>query len=118
METRGPFKGPRAYDPSGLPLHSDNQSIFKERIYLDAADPNILHDEMTTIDNALTHPWKVLKTYKKTNAPDFVQNICGVGNNHVQIGKDSYFLSADGLLMPVKKDQGPPDLRYFNTTRR
>jgi hypothetical protein len=23
-------------------------------------------------------------------------------------------LSADGLLMPVKKGQPPPDLRYFN----
>jgi hypothetical protein len=27
VETRG-FKGPRAYDASGLPLHFDNQSIF------------------------------------------------------------------------------------------
>jgi hypothetical protein len=24
VETRGPFKGPRAYDASGLPLHFDN----------------------------------------------------------------------------------------------
>jgi hypothetical protein len=32
VETRG-FKGPRAYDETGLPLHTDNQSIFRERIY-------------------------------------------------------------------------------------
>ncbi len=25
VETRGPFKGPRAYDHTGLPLHFDNQ---------------------------------------------------------------------------------------------
>ncbi len=25
VDTRGPFKGPRAYDASGLPLHFDNQ---------------------------------------------------------------------------------------------
>jgi hypothetical protein len=31
----------------------------------------------------------------------------------VRIGNDSYMLSADGLLMPAKKDQPPPDLRYF-----
>ena len=31
VESRG-FKGPRAYDASGLPLHEDNESIFKERI--------------------------------------------------------------------------------------
>jgi hypothetical protein len=31
IETRN-FKGPREFDASGLPLHKDNQSIFKERI--------------------------------------------------------------------------------------
>jgi hypothetical protein len=35
VETRGPFKGPRAYDASGLPLHFDNQSTFKERFRLE-----------------------------------------------------------------------------------
>ena len=39
VETRGPFKGPRAYDVTGLPLDLDNQSLFKERIYRDKADP-------------------------------------------------------------------------------
>jgi len=62
---------------------------------------------MTTIDNALTHPWTVLKDLQEDDAPDFVQNICSAGNNHVQVGKDSYFLSADGFLMPVKKGQAP-----------
>jgi hypothetical protein len=31
----------------------------------------------------------------------------------VLIGKDTYFRSADGALMPTNKDQPPPDLRYF-----
>ena len=62
VETRG-FKGPRAYDETGLPLHMDNQSIFKERIYHDKANPNILHDEITIIDHALTRPWTVDKKY-------------------------------------------------------
>jgi hypothetical protein len=60
VETRG-FKGPRAYDEAGLPLHFDNQSIFKERIYRDKDDPKILHDEITTIDHALTRPWGATK---------------------------------------------------------
>src|SRR5262249_3650691 len=64
VETRG-FKGPRAYDPSGLPLHSDNQTIVKERIYLDKDNANVLHDEITTIDHALTRPWTVLKSYRR-----------------------------------------------------
>jgi hypothetical protein len=62
VETRG-FKGPRAYDEVGLPLHFDNQSVFKERIYRDKDDPKILHDVITTIDNALTRPWTVDKKY-------------------------------------------------------
>ena len=38
VETRG-FKGPRAFDASGLPLASDNQSIFRESMHLDPVDP-------------------------------------------------------------------------------
>ena len=38
VETRG-FKGPRHYDAGGLPLHHDNQSVFKERIFVDRANP-------------------------------------------------------------------------------
>src|ERR1700716_2728610 len=54
VETRGPFKGPRAYDASGLPLAFDNQSVFKERFHLDKSDSSLLHDEITVIDHALT----------------------------------------------------------------
>jgi hypothetical protein len=41
------------------------------------------------------------------------EDVCAENNAHVAIGKESYYLSADGLLMPAKKDQAPPDLRYF-----
>src|SRR5262245_53181884 len=41
VETRN-FKGPRAYDASGLPLHFDNESVFKERFFIDKKDPNLL----------------------------------------------------------------------------
>jgi hypothetical protein len=40
------------------------------------------------------------------------------GNVQVAIGKKNYFLSADGLLMPAKKNQTPPDLRYFKQTQQ
>src|SRR5258707_4813278 len=53
VETRG-FRGPRAFDATGLPLHHDNQTIIKERFYIDGKDPNIVHDEVTVIDHALT----------------------------------------------------------------
>ena len=31
---------------------------------------------------------------------------------------DNYFIGADGLLMPAKKDQKPPDLKYFGQAQR
>jgi hypothetical protein len=114
IESRG-FKGPRAYDASGLPLHEDNESVFKERVWLDKADRDLLHDEITTIDHALTRPWTVTKSYRRNSEPQaqWREWICGENNPHVVIGKDNYFLSADGLLMPARKDQAPPDLKYF-----
>jgi len=114
VETRG-FTGPRAFDASGIPLHDDNQTIVKERIYLDKSDANILVFDITVIDNALTRPWSVRKTYRRDRDPQplWVETVCGEGNNHVQIGKENYMVSGDGLLMPTKKGQRPPDLRYF-----
>jgi hypothetical protein len=32
-------------------------------------------------------------------------------------GRNLIFLGADGMLMPAKKDQPPPDLRYFKAKR-
>ena len=64
VETRD-IKGPRAYDTSGLPLHKDNKTVVKEKIYLDKADRNVLFDEITTIDDALTRPWTVKKKYTR-----------------------------------------------------
>jgi hypothetical protein len=111
VETRG-FRGPRAFDASGLPLHHDNETVVKERIYLDKADPNVAHDEVTVYDHALTRPWTVMKNYRKH--PNWTEEYCE-DNNHVSIGKDDYMLSADGMLMPAKKDQPPPDLKYFKS---
>jgi hypothetical protein len=115
IETRN-FKDPRVYDSSGLPLHRDNQSVFKERIYLDKADPNILHDEITVIDNALTRPWTVDKRYVRNADPlaEWFESVCIEYNAQVFVGKENYFLSADGFLMPVRKGQKPPDTRYFD----
>jgi hypothetical protein len=118
VETRA-FKGPRVFDSTGLPLHEDNQTIIKERIVLDEADANLLHDEITTIDNALTRPWTVTKSYHRMPVahPAWREVICAEGNQHVKIGKEAYFLGADGYLMPTKKDQSPPDLKYFKAQR-
>jgi hypothetical protein len=109
VETRG-LKLPRTYDASGIPFHKDGQTVIKERIYLDETDPNLLHDEITTIDHALTRPWSVVKTYRRVAAKQPIwwrEDICAENNVHIVVGKDDYFLSADGLLMPARKDQPP-----------
>jgi hypothetical protein len=120
VETRGPFKGPRAYDASGLPLHFDNQSVFLEKIHRDKADPNILHDEITVIDHALTRPWSVDKKYMRNPnpRPDWVEAYCTEGTSLVFIGNEGYYLSGDGELMPIRKGQAPPDLKYFKPTAK
>ena len=119
VETRGPFEGPRAYDASGLPLHFDNQSIFRERFHLDRNDPNLLHDEITVIDHALTRPWSADKTFRRNPNPhpSWARTPCIEGSHQIVIGNENYFLSGDGLLMPTKKDQTPPDLKYFNQSQ-
>jgi hypothetical protein len=118
VETRG-FRGPRSFDASGIPLHHDNETVVKERIYVDKADPNVAHDEVTVYDHALTRPWTVTKNYRRSPQahPSWTEEYCE-DNNHVSIGKDDYMLSADGLLMPAKKDQPPPDLRYFKKPQK
>jgi hypothetical protein len=118
-ETRS-FKGPRTYDASGLPLHADNESIIKERMYLDKADKNVMHNQITVIDHALTRPWTVMKDYRRDPKPRpvFVEEDCAENNPWVEIGNEAYMLGADGQLMPARKDQLPPDLRYFKQTKK
>jgi len=119
VETRF-LKLPRSYDISGIPFHSDGQAVIKERIYLDKADPNTLYDQITVTDHALTRPYT--KTQKVTRNPNprpvWFSESCSETNTHVMIENEPYMLSADGKLMPAKKDQAPPDLSYFKKTQR
>jgi hypothetical protein len=119
VETRF-LKLPRSYDTSGVPFHRDGQAVIKERIYLDKADPNTLYDEITVFDHALTRPWaKKQKATRNPNPrPVWKSDVCSEFNAQIRIGKENYFLSADGKLMPSKKDQAPPDLSYFKQTKR
>jgi hypothetical protein len=89
-------------------------------LHLDKYDPNLLHDEITTFDHALTRPWSVDKTWRRSPNPHpiWAEGYCSEGNNQIGIGKENYFLSAEGFLMPTRKDQPPPDLRYFKQPQK
>jgi hypothetical protein len=120
IETRH-IKGPHSYDSSGIPFHKDEQAVIKERISSDKDNPSILHNEVTVTDNALTRPWTVKRSYRRDAAnarPTWSEYICTEDNRHVRIGNENYVLGADGHLMPVRKGQAPPDLRYFQQTQR
>ena len=113
IETRG-LKGPRAFDSSGIPLHDDGQTVVKERIFLDPTQPNVLRDEITTIDHALTRPWTVTRSFNRERRPLWNEHVCAEDNHHYEIGRENYFVSGDGHLMPTRRNQSPPDLRYFD----
>ena len=114
VETRR-IRGPRVWDQSGMPMATDNQTVITERITLDKK--GLLRVEMTTVDNSLTRPWTVLKTFRRQAKVWWGHDVCAEGQGHVTIGKEVYFLSGDGTIMPMKKNQPPPDLKYFNQTR-
>ena len=116
IETRG-MRGPRSFDSSGLPLHSDNETIVKERIYLDKADPNLIHNEITTIDNALTRPWTVTRNSRRAAKAVWVEHLCEV-NYDFYIGNENYFVGGGNYLMPTRKDQPAPGLRGFDPAQQ
>jgi hypothetical protein len=80
---------------------------------------DLLHDQITTIEHALTNPWTLVKDYRRTTREPlwWGENVCAENNVHVTIGDEIYFLSGDGFLMPSKEDQPPPDLRYFTVNQ-
>jgi hypothetical protein len=112
IETQN-FKGPRVMDSTGLPLARDNMTMVHERLYLDRNDPELLHDEITTIDHAFTRPWTVTKTYQRERHPHWTEYNCQPPKGTLFIGLDEYRVTPDGRLEPLYRGQRPPDLRYF-----
>ena len=117
VETRN-FKGPRTFDGNGHPLHADNETVIQERIYRDKADPTLMHNDITTIDHALTRPYTVNKTYRREKTARWLEASCNENNQHVVIGNENYYVSGDGKLMPARKGQAAPDLTYFNQAQK
>jgi hypothetical protein len=95
-------------------MAADDDGVIKERLFLDPGKAGILHDEITTMDNSLTRPWTVMKSYRRVPQPQWPENNCIEGQTWVTIGSQVYYLSADGTIMPIKKNQPPPDLKYFD----
>jgi len=115
IETRN-FKGPRTVESTGIPLAEDNLTVVQEKISLDKKNSDLMHNIITIIDNAFTHPWTVDKRYRRERKVEWFEDNCNENNHHIVIGKENYYVHSDGFLMPARKDQAPPDLRYFKKT--
>ena len=86
----------------------------------DKADPKILHDQITVIDHALTRPWTVDKKYllEQTSRLEWDGAPAARTAAYIAIGKDNYYMSGDGMLMPARRGRPPPDLRYFKQSQK
>jgi hypothetical protein len=119
-ETRH-VRGPRTWDQSGIPMADDYEGVITERLFLNKDNPSLMHNEITTTDNSLTRPWTVTKNYRRAQSGqkmEWAENNCVEGNGHITIGKEAYFLSGDGTIMPMRKGQPPPDLKYFDQAKK
>jgi hypothetical protein len=117
VETRH-VRGPRTWDQSGMPMADDVEGVIKERLFLDKDTPDVLHNEITTTDNSLTRPWTVMKNYRRVRDVRWGENNCIEGQTWVTIGKEVYYLSGDGTIMPTIKGQAPPDPKYFDAAKK
>jgi hypothetical protein len=98
-------------------MHKDNETVVKERIYLDKTDPSVLNNEITTTDNALTRPWTVKRSYRRERDAEWNEYVCSEDNRMVTIGNETYRVSDDGYLTPTRRGQPAPDLKYFPNRR-
>jgi hypothetical protein len=112
VETRN-MTGPRLFDSTGIPLHADNETVVEEKLYLDKNDPDILRNEITTYDHALMRPWTVSRFYRREHNPIYQEYNCTEGNRWVAIGSELYLADGEGYLMPIQKNQAPPDPKYL-----
>jgi len=112
IETRG-LKGLRLMENTGIPLADDGETIVKEQLTLDRADPNIMHNDISTDDHAFTHPWVVSRIYKRVRDARPQEDNCAEENRLMVIGGRTYMTDPNGYLMPVQKGEPAPDPQLF-----
>jgi hypothetical protein len=59
----------------------------------------------------------VTRSYRRDRAAEWTEHLCAENNQYVTLGDEVYSISDDGFLSPTRKEQPPPDLRYFTPSR-
>ena len=84
--------------------------MIKERIFCDTADRNVIHDEITLVDHALTRPWTVTKDYRRASLPRPLWRETGCAENNV--GHDGAFIGSSAFALRVG-EQSFIEIRAF-----
>jgi len=117
VETRN-FKGPRNLEATGLPLASRQPDRGEGAHPARQVRQGSLAQRDHRHRQRLHAPWTITKKYiREQGKVIWNEDECGENNNHVVIGKENYFLSADGLLMPTKKNQAAAGFAIFPVRR-
>ena len=61
-----------------------------------------------------------MKHYRRNPSPHphWQEYDCIGDNVLMKIGNETYYKSSEGRLMPTRKDQPPPDLKYFKQVKK
>ena len=76
-----------------------------------------MHNEITIIDHAFTRPWTVDKRYRRDRNVGWYEDNCNENNHHIVVGKENYFVSGDGYLMPAQERPGAAGPALFQAAR-
>jgi len=74
---------------------------------------------LQSVESGVGFVREATRTYRRLDnpRPEWLEVNCSEGNTHVHLGSENYFIGAHGLLMPAKKNQMPPDLKWFRQLR-
>ena len=70
-------------------------------------------EHSTTFDHALVRPWTVSRFYRRGLNPVYEEYPCTEDNHWVAVGDELYLSDSEGYLMPIQKNQPPPDSKFF-----
>ena len=106
VETRA-IKGPRSFDSTAVVLHDNNETVVLEEFR--RIDESTLENTITTIDDALSGPWTVQRTYSHESFSEdvlWVEYVCAEKHRLINLGVDWYFLNKEeGTLDPTREGQ-------------
>ena len=73
---------------------------------------------MTQLSGLINAEQQAAAADRPAKFPNWLEYDCIGDNGLVKVGNETYYKSGDGKLMPTRRDQPPPDLRYFKQVQK